>query len=316
MVKPPLIIIAGPTAVGKTAISVKLAKKLNAEIISADSMQVYKGLDIGTAKITEEEMDGVRHHMIDILDPSENFDVSVFKEKFDECVMDILSRNHIPIMVGGTGFYIQAALYGIDFNDNAKSGEYRKHLEELIKDGKASELFEKLKEVDPKSAEIIHPNNHVRLTRALEYYHETGEPISSHNEKERNKESRFRELFCVITDDREKLYDRIDKRVDKMMEDGLLKEVERLVNLGLNKDNTSMKGIGYHELIPIPEDAFSLFKCVSKIKQDSRHYAKRQLTWFRREKNVTWIDRCDFKDNDSIVDFIYKKYVTEIENGN
>jgi tRNA dimethylallyltransferase len=316
MVKPPLIIMAGPTAVGKTAISVKLAQKLDAEIISADSMQVYKGLDVGTAKVTETEMQGIRHHMIDVLEPSENFDVSTFKTMFDDAVSDILSRNHLPIMVGGTGFYIQAALYGIDFNESAKSGEYRAHLEEEIKLGNADKLYEELKRIDPESAEKIHPNNHVRLTRALEYYHETGEPISKHHNEQSAKESRFNELFVVLTDDRAALYDRINKRVDVMVEDGLLSEAEWLFSLGLSKDHTSMKGIGYHELDPLPKNKDELKSAIDKIKQDSRHYAKRQLTWFRREPNVTWVDRQNFKDNDEIVEYIYNKYVTEIQNGN
>jgi tRNA dimethylallyltransferase len=279
-------------------------------------MQVYKGLDVGTAKVTESEMQGVRHHMIDVLEPCENFDVSTFKTMFDEAVSDILSRNHLPIMVGGTGFYIQAALYGIDFNESAKSGEYRAHLEEEIKLGNADKLYEELKRIDPESAEKIHPNNHVRLTRALEYYHETGEPISKHNNEQSAKESRFNELFVVLTDDRAALYDRINRRVDVMVESGLLSEAEWLLSLGLNKDYTSMKGIGYHELNPLPQNEDELKTAIEKIKQDSRHYAKRQLTWFRREPNVTWVDRQDFKDNDEIVEYIYNKYVTEIQNGN
>lgn len=316
MVKPPLIIIAGPTAVGKTAISVKLAQKLNAEIISADSMQVYRGLDIGTAKVSADEMQGVKHHMIDVLDPCDNFDVSTFKAMFDEAVSDILSRNHLPIMVGGTGFYIQAALYGIDFNEEAKSGDYRLELEEEIKKGNADKLYEELKRIDPESAEKIHPNNHVRLTRALEYYHETGEPISKHNNEQSQKESRFNELFVVLTDDRASLYERINKRVDIMVDEGLIDEAKWLESLGLSKDYTSMKGIGYHELIPVPKTDEEMNKAIDKIKQDSRHYAKRQLTWFRREPNVTWVDRQNFKDNDEIVEYIYNKYVMEIQNGN
>jgi tRNA dimethylallyltransferase len=261
-------------------------------------------------------MQGIRHHMIDVLEPSENFDVSTFKTMFDDAVSDILSRNHLPIMVGGTGFYIQAALYGIDFNESAKSGEYRAHLEEEIKLGNADKLYEELKRIDPESAEKIHPNNHVRLTRALEYYHETGEPISKHNNEQSEKESRFNELFVVLTDDRAALYDRINRRVDVMVEDGLLSEAEWLFSLGLSKDHTSMKGIGYHELDPLPKNKDELKSAIDKIKQDSRHYAKRQLTWFRREPNVTWVDRQNFKDNDEIVEYIYNKYVTEIQNGN
>lgn len=317
MVKPPLIIIAGPTAVGKTAISIELAKRLNAEIISADSMQVYKDLNIGTAKITEEEMEGIPHHLIDVIEADEKFDVSIFKEMFDEAVTGILSRNHVPIMVGGTGFYIQAALYGVDFNDESQDPEYRKELEEEIKLGNGTKLYQMLAEVDPKSAETIHPNNYVRIARALEYYHATKTPISLHNEEQRKKESRFNELFFVITDDRGKLYDRIDERVDLMVKNGLVNEVKGLLDRGLTLENTSMKGIGYRELVPIPEDAFSMFRAVEKIKQNSRHYAKRQLTWFRREENIDWINRDEYSGNDEIVDYIYNRYKTEIcSNGN
>lgn len=300
--KKPLIIIAGPTAVGKSSISIELAKMIKGEIISADSMQVYKDLDIGTAKITKEEMQNIPHHMIDILDLGEEFSVSLFKKLFDNIVQEIYKRDHIPILVGGTGFYIQAALYGIDFSDNSYDISYRKELEKDIKEGKIDELYEELKKVDLEYSKIIHKNNHVKLIRALEYYHCTRTPLSKHNEEEKKKESRFNHLFTVITDDRNALYERINKRVDKMIDDGLLSEVKRTVFK--NKSSPSLKGIGYHELIPFPTNDTELNEAIEKIKLNSRHYAKRQLTWFRREKDVVWINRNDFKNNKEIAEYI------------
>ena len=312
--KPKLIIIAGPTAVGKTDISVKVAKKLGGEIISADSMQVYRDMNIGTAKVTKEEMQGIPHHLIDVLDPSDNFNVSIFKNLSDEAITSVLCRNKVPVMVGGTGFYIQAVLYGIDFSEGETDEGYSESLYKMVSDegDKAEErLYEKLKEVDPSSAEIIHRNNIKRVIRALEYYHCTGKTISEKNDEEKNKEEIFDSYFFVITDDRQTLYDRIDKRVDKMMENGLLDEVNNLYKRGISQESTSMHGIGYSQLIPVIKGEDTLEHAVEIIKRDSRRYAKRQLTWFKREKNVIWIDRQNYSDNDEIADYISKKYLEE-----
>jgi tRNA dimethylallyltransferase len=312
--KPKLIIIAGPTAVGKTDISVKVAKKIGGEIISADSMQVYRDMNIGTAKVTSREMMGIKHYMIDVLDPSENFNVSVFKELSDQAIYDVLCKNKVPIMVGGTGFYIQAVLYGIDFSEGETDEVYSESLYKLVEEqGEDAEdrLYEELRKIDPESSDVIHKNNIKRVIRALEYYHCTGKPISEKNKEEKNKEEIFHAYFFVITDDRQTLYDRIDKRVDKMMADGLMDEVKYLYERGISPDSTAMHGIGYSQLIPVIRGEDTLEHAVWLIKRDSRRYAKRQLTWFKREKNVVWINRQDFNNNDEIAEYISKKYREE-----
>ena len=311
--KPPMIIIAGPTGVGKTKISIGLAKKLNGEIISADSMQVYRGLDIGTAKIRKEEMCGIPHHLIDIADPKEDFDVKRFSEEFDKAVKNILSRNKLPILVGGTGFYIQAALYGVDFSEDSTDSVYRKKLEEMVKDGKSDILYKELSEKDPASLSYIHPNNHVKIIRALEYYEATGKTISSHNEEVRkNKSSRFDDLFFVLNIDRNTLYKRIDERVDEMVQNGLIDEIEGLLKNGVTPGMSSMKGIGYHEFIPLPGTDEEMRLAVEKTKEDSRHYAKRQLTWFRHEKGAEFLDIDKKGSIEACEEYIINKYLEKI----
>lgn len=285
----PLIILTGPTAVGKTKLSIALAKELNGEIISADSMQVYKGMDIGSAKITKREMEGVRHHLIDVLEPTEEFNVVIFQRMCREVMDDIYSRNRIPILTGGTGFYIQAILYDIDFTENSDEKHYREELQEILEKRGGDVLHEMLKQVDPKSAEAIHKNNCKRVMRALEFYHLTGEKISLHNEKEREKESPYEAYYFVLNDDRDKIYDRINRRVDKMLEDGLVEEVKGLMDMGCHKGLVSMQGLGYKEILAYLEGEYSLEEAVYRIKRDTRHFAKRQMTWFRREKNVIWL---------------------------
>ena len=230
--KQPLIILTGPTASGKTALSVELAKRIGGEIISADSMQVYRYMDVGSAKVTVEEMDGVPHHLIDVLDPQDSFNVVTFQEMAKEAMKKIYANGHIPIVAGGTGFYIQALLYDIDFTDNDGDMEYRHHLEELAKEQGAEVLHSMLKEVDPPSAEAIHANNVKRVIRALEFYKKTGQRISDHNEEERQKESPYNFAYYVLNMDRATLYDRIDLRVDKMIEAGLEEEVKQLKGMG------------------------------------------------------------------------------------
>ena len=302
----PLIIIAGPTAVGKSDMAVKLANRINGEIISADSMQVYRGMDIGSAKITKEEMGGIRHHLIDILDPSEEFNVVLFKEFAKKAIEDIRSRDKIPIVVGGTGFYIQALLYDIDFSESEGfDEEYRKELEKIKKEKGIEALFEMLRSVDPKTCEVIHMNNTKRVYRALEYFHETGKTMSEHNAKQHEKEAFYDFKYFVLTDDREVLYSRIDKRVDLMIEKGLLNEVKVLKDKGYVKTQVSMQGLGYKEILSYLDGELSLDEAVYIIKRDSRHFAKRQLTWFKRERDVIWINKSDYERNDGrILDYL------------
>lgn len=287
----PLIILTGPTAVGKTELSIALAKSIGGEIISADSMQVYKYMNIGTAKIRSEEMDGVPHHLIDILEPDVAFNVAMFKDLAKSAVEDIYSRGRIPILVGGTGFYIQALLYDIDFSEEDSNTSIRKELEILAEIKGAAFLHEKLREVDPESAEQIHANNVKRVIRALEYYQLHGEKISTHNETEHHKESPYDFLYFVLTHDRQVLYERIEKRIDQMIDHGLISEVDNLLKKGYDSSLVSMQGLGYKELIPYLQKKCTLDEAIYVLKRDTRHFAKRQLTWFRRERNVRWLDK-------------------------
>ena len=292
--KKPLIILTGPTAVGKTKASIELAKALNGEIISADSMQVYKHMDIGSAKIRPEEMQGVKHYLIDELEPDEEFHVVRFQEMAKKAMEEIYAKNKIPIVVGGTGFYIQALLYDIDFTESNEDAPYRKELEQLVVEKGAEHLHELLQAVDPKSAEVIHANNVKRVIRALEFYKQTGEKISEHNEQERAKASPYEFCYFVLTDDRENLYERINLRIDQMLEEGLLEEVTTLKNKGYTKDMVSMQGLGYKEILDYLNGECSLEEAVYILKRDTRHFAKRQLTWFRRERDVIWIPKNEY----------------------
>lgn len=301
--KRPLIILTGPTAVGKTELSIALAKKIGGEIISADSMQVYKHMDIGTAKIMPEEMQGVKHYLIDELEPDEEFNVTVFKEKCDKYIEEIYSHKKIPVIVGGTGFYIQAVLYDIDFKETDSDDSYRKELQEFARKSGNEALHARLREVDEKAAEQIHPNNVKRVIRALEYFKQTGEKISEHNEEQQQNESPYDFRYYVLRLPREILYERINKRVDIMREAGLTKEVKQLMDMGCTKDMVSMQGIGYRQIIEALEGKCSIEEAYDKIKLDTRHFAKRQFTWFNREKTVTWIDKDKFEDEDSILQY-------------
>ena len=287
----PLIVLTGPTAVGKTALSISLAKAIGGEIISADSMQVYKYMDIGTAKIRPEEMENVPHHLIDILDPKIAFNVALFKEMAQKAVEEIYERGHIPIIVGGTGFYIQALLYDIDFSEEDSDQEIRNELESIAKEKGSVYLHECLREVDPESAEQIHHNNVKRVIRALEYYRMHGEKISVHNERERQKNSPYQFLYFVLTHDRQVLYDRIEKRIDQMIDEGLVNEVDKLLKMGYNQELVSMQGLGYKEFVPYLKGECTLEDSIYVLKRDTRHFAKRQLTWFRRERDVRWLDK-------------------------
>ena len=302
MNKRKLIVLTGPTAVGKTRLSISLAKEIGGEIISADSMQVYRHMDIGSAKITEEEMDGVPHYLVDILDPKDNFNVFCFQKLAKEAMEQIYKNGHIPILVGGTGFYIQSVLYDIDFEDNENDSGYRKELEALGKEKGAGFLHEMLRKVDARSAELIHANNVKRVIRALEYYEQTCMPISEHNDMERTKESPYNFCYFVLNDRRELLYERIEKRVDQMLSHGLVEEVKKLKEMGCSMEHISMQGLGYKEILGYLEGDYDLEQAVYLIKRDTRHFAKRQLTWFRRERDVIFIDKeaFDYEDKKMI----------------
>ena len=302
--KKPLIILTGPTAAGKTSLSIELAKSIGGEIISADSMQVYKKMDIGTAKIRPEEMQGVPHYLIDELDPSEEFNVVAFVEKSKEAMKKIYAAGHIPIIVGGTGFYIQALLYDIDFSQHEDKESYRKELEQFAKEKGKEYLYEILKKKDPEYATITHCNNVKKVIRALEYYKETGKKLSEHNEEQRQKESPYNFAYFVLYHDREELYDRINRRVDLMMEDGLLFEVESLIKEGYTKNLVSMQGLGYKEFFDYFDGRMTLEDTVDKIKKDTRHFAKRQLTWFRREKEVIWLNKKEYEQEKDLLDSV------------
>lgn len=301
--KKPLIILTGPTAVGKTRASIGLAKALNGEIISADSMQVYRHMDIGSAKIRPEEMDGVVHHLIDVLDPKEEFNVVRFQQMAKEAMQTIYQNGHIPIVVGGTGFYIQALLYDIDFTESDSDHTLRAKLESFAKQYGAEALHERLREIDPKAADQIHANNVKRVIRAIEYYKQTGTLISEHNETERMKESPYDFTYFVLNDDRKNLYARIDQRVDQMIQEGLVDEVQKLKADGCSRELVSMQGLGYKEILSYLDREITLEEAVYLIKRDTRHFAKRQITWFKRERDVRWIDKASYHyDEDQILD--------------
>lgn len=307
MNKKPFLILTGPTSVGKTSLSISLAKHINGEIISADSMQVYKYMDIGTAKIPPEEMDGVPHYLIDEFEPDEEFNVVKFQQYAKEYIKQIHDRGKIPILVGGTGFYIQAVLYDIDFTVNNSDTSYREELEHMLKAKGSQCLHDLLQQIDPDSAKAIHPNNSKRIIRALEYAKLTGEKISSHNEEQKTKTSPYNYCYFVLNKERSKLYETINNRVDIMMEQGLLDEVKFLASRGYTRDMVSMQGIGYKEILAYLDGEYTLEEAVDLIKKDTRHYAKRQLTWFKREKDVLWVDKDLYAGEDEILTYLIQK---------
>jgi len=311
MTKEKLIILAGPTASGKTSVSIDLAKRLNGEIISADSMQVYKYMDVGTAKISRGEMCGIKHHLIDVLDPKEDFNIVKFQNMVKIAIKEITKRGHLPIIVGGTGFYIQSIIYDIDFDNEEDNTSIREEIEREYESLGADYMYERLKKIDSISAQNIHKNNKKRIIRAIEYFMINNAPISSHNETQRNKTSPYDFRFFVLNPPRDILYERINQRVDIMVEKGLLKEVKSLKQMGLSKHNISMQGIGYKEIIEYLEGDVSLETAIENIKQNTRHMAKRQVTWFKREKDVIYIDPYSFENNEKIVDYMIEKINTE-----
>ena len=289
--KKPLIVIAGATATGKSALAVNIAKIVGGEIISADSMQIYKNMNVGTAKITKEEMQGIRHYLIDVINPDDSFDALAFKEYSLEAMDKIYSNGHIPIICGGTGFYIQAVTRDIDFTseeENTKREEITRFYEDFGEDA----LFERLKSVDFESALIIPKQNIKRVIRAIEFYEIHHKKISEHNSEQKQKESPYNLAYFVLNRDRGKLYETIDKRVDAMIENGLLEEVKNLISIYKPSSQSGLyNAIGYKEIIDYLNGEYDFEKAVYLIKQNSRHYAKRQVTFFKREKDAIFIDK-------------------------
>ncbi|OHX30209.1 tRNA (adenosine(37)-N6)-dimethylallyltransferase MiaA [Bacillus mycoides] len=298
-------VIIGPTAVGKTKLSIDLAKALNGEIISGDSMQIYRTMDIGTAKVTTDEMDGIPHYMIDIKDPEDAFSVAEFQERVRKCIREITERGKLPIIVGGTGLYIQSVLFDYQFTDEAGDATYREQMEKLALERGVEYIHKKLQEVDPESAERIHANNVRRVIRALEIFHTTGEKMSNQLEKQEN-ELLYDVSLIGLTMDREMLYDRINLRVNLMIEQGLLEEVKGLHERGV-RDCQSIQAIGYKEIYDYFENRVSLEEAVSQLKTNSRRYAKRQLTWFRNKMDVAWFDVTDGEKTSEILRYIEGK---------
>ncbi len=306
--KKKLLILAGPTAVGKTAISVELAKTLDGEIISSDSMQIYRLMDIGSAKVTKEEMDGIKHHLIDIVDPTDEFSVSEFHDKAKETIEQISSRGKLPIVAGGTGLYINSLIFNYSFGETNKNEEYREYLNSLAEEKGKEYIHELLKDIDPLSYEKLYPNDLKRVVRALEVHNVTGRTIHELNAESDIYDIPYDVNYYVLTMDREKLYERINKRVDLMVNEGLIDEVKRLRDMGLTKDMQSMKGIGYKEILMYLNEEISYEEAIYLIKKGSRNYAKRQLTWFRKDPRVKWIDKDNFSNDHEVAEFIISDF--------
>jgi len=300
--KQKLLVIIGPTAVGKTKLSIEMAKRYHGEIISGDSMQIYRGMDIGTAKIKTDEMEGVPHHLIDIRDPDESFSVAEFQQLVRAKIREIAQKGKLPIIVGGTGLYIQSVIYDYQFSDAAADEEFRHKLEERAKDIGNEALYQELKKLDPESAEQIHPNNVRRVIRAFEIYHCTGKTMSEY-QKVQTPDLLYRTALVGLTMEREMLYNRINERVEMMMEEGLLDEVKGLYEKGLRACQ-SIQAIGYKEIYEYLDSRMTLDAAVENLKQNSRRYAKRQLTWFRNKMDVQWFDMSDVQN--------FTKKITEI----
>lgn len=301
--KDKILVLAGPTAVGKTELSIRLAKALNGEIVSTDSMQIYKGMDIGSAKITEEEMQGVKHHMLDVVEPDKAFSVADYKDMAEKAIKDILSRGKLPILTGGTGLYINALTCNMNFTESEKDDEYRDELSKLMDEEGPEYVHNMLKEIDPIIYEAIHPNNRKRVIRALEVYKLTGKPFSSYNAGDDLYKSKYDVHYYVLNMDRAKLYERINKRVEIMYEKGLLDECIKLKKLGYTSSMQSMQGIGYKEVLLYLDGLITLEESMDMVKQGSRNYAKRQLTWFRKDPRAVFLNKDEMSD-DEILDKI------------
>ena len=295
------IILTGPTASGKTELSLRLAEQLNGEILCCDSMQVYKYMDIGSAKIRPEEMQGVKHYLVDELLPEEEFHIVKFQQMAKAAMEEIYAKGKVPILVGGTGFYIQAVTKDIDFTQAEQEDGYRRELEQLAAEKGNDYPHTMLQEVDPVSAKEIHANNVKRVIRALEFYHQNQSPISAHNQEQKEHETPYNLAYFVLNVPRELLYKRIDDRIDEMLEEGLLEEVEQLKKRGCHRGMVSMQGLGYKEILAYLEGEYPLEEAVRVLKRDTRHFAKRQLTWFRREKETIWINKNEFDYNEDLI---------------
>ena len=299
--KPKVVVIVGPTASGKTAVSIELAKKINGEIISADSMQIYKEMNIGSAKPTEEEMQGIIHHMIDIVEPTETFNVAKYKEMAEECIEKILEKDKVPIIVGGTGLYVSTLTNGIEFSEIESDLEYREELSNIaMKENGVDILFDKLKEIDPEAANVIDKNNVRRVIRALEIYKITGK-TKTQVDKESIKEVKYDYRIFGLNWEREKLYERINLRVDIMLDMGLVDEVKRIKENGIS--STAIQGLGYKEIIEYLDGKVTLNEAIEKLKQETRKYAKRQMTWFKRDENIIWLDA---ENKQEVINYIFE----------
>ena len=299
--KIPLIVIEGPTSAGKSDIAVRVAREIGGRIISADSMQVYRGMDIGTGKVTEEEKGGIPHYLLDIADPEDAFDLARFKDEAKKAIFAVHEDGCVPVLCGGTGFYIQAVVKDIDFSEASPSEEYRRELTNIAERDGNEALHAMLAEKDPEAAKAIHPNNRKRVIRALEFYRETGSPISEKNTGDKLKPSPYDCMIFFIDMDRERLYRKIEKRVDRMIEDGLLKEVAALRERGLTKTDVAMQGLGYKEILAYLDGEMPYEEAIRVLKRDTRHFAKRQLTWFRHDPDAIRISRDDFGDDANAV---------------
>jgi tRNA dimethylallyltransferase len=303
-----LFILAGPTAVGKTEISIKLADRLNGEIISADSMQIYKCMDVGSAKISKEEMGGVTHHLVDIIEPSVDFSVAEFKGRAETSIDEISSKNKLPMLVGGTGFYINSLIYNYSFADTNKDEEYREYITKLADIEGKEYVHNLLKDIDEESYNKLYPNDLKRVIRALEVYKVSGKPMSEYAKEQDTLDIPYHVHYFVLNMDRQKLYSRINLRVDIMIKNNLIEEVIKLKKMGYNSDMQSMKGIGYKEILYYLNNEISLTDAIEMIKKGSRNYAKRQLTWFRKDPRVNWVNKDDFKSDDEIVEYIVNQF--------
>ena len=304
MQKQKVIVIGGPTASGKTALSIALAKKINGEIVSADSMQIYKDMNIGTAKPTTEEMQGIKHHMLDFLSPEERFSVADYKKRAKAAIKEILDKGKVPIVIGGTGLYIETLIYEIEFAQIDTDLSYRKELEQIVEEKGLEYLYNEAMKIDPEAMKKISPNDQKRILRVLELYHQTGK-TKTQLDVESRKEVEYDYKLFAINMDREKLYDRINRRVDIMLKDGLVEEVKALCEK-YREFPTAMQGLGYKEVVEYLNGEASYEEMVEKIKTESRRYAKRQITWFKKYENLTWINGLD--DVQKNVDIIIEKY--------
>lgn len=287
--KPKVVVIGGPTASGKTALSIELAKVINGEIVSADSMQIYKDMNIGTAKPKADEMQGIKHYMLDFVSPEERFSVSEYVKQATECIKEILSKGKVPIVVGGTGLYIDSLIYGIEFPEIEIDEEYRESLNKIADEQGLDTLYEMAYKIDPEAMEIISRNDRKRIIRVLEIYKQTGKNKTQQNEESRKKGVSYDYRVFAIDMERSLLYDRINKRVDLMLEEGLIEEVKKISNK-YNKFPTAMQGLGYKEVVAYLKNEMTKEEMVEKLKMETRRYAKRQLTWFRKNKELIWLD--------------------------